>query len=107
MPYGDPDATDPMAFVGVALPGGAEAARDMAYVFAEEFARLGYSVERILRLFHTPFYRGAHSAYRALGAEAVREIVRECVGVWGRVRFVDREAEQRGEGLIPPEATRA
>ncbi len=49
------------------LPADAEATRDMAYVFAEEFARLGYTREQLLWLFKNPFYGGAHGAYRSLG----------------------------------------
>jgi hypothetical protein len=91
MPYDDPDVTDPQMLVGVVLPGDAAAMRDVAYVFAEEFARMGYDRAAILRLFHNPFYRGAHGAYRALGAAAVTAIVDECVGVWEQVRVVDRD----------------
>lgn len=86
----EPD--DPMELVGVALPGSTEAMRDMAYVFAEEFARMGMDAEAILQLFASPFYGGAHQAYRALGADEVRAIVRECVGVWGPAARVIREA---------------
>ena len=92
MPYGDPEPGDPMKLVGMALPGGPETVSEMAYTFAEEFARLGYSEKALLSLFKMPFYRGAHSAYCALGDEEVRKIVRECVGVWGRIRCVDRDA---------------
>ena len=99
MPYKEPDTTDPMMFVGVALPGGPEVTQDMAYAFAEEFARLGYSEEKILHLFRTPFYRGAHGAYASLGEDAIQTIVRECVDIWGRIRHVDQETEN---GLIPP-----
>ncbi len=106
MPYDEPDVTDPMMGVGVVLPGGEEATRDMAYVFAEEFARLGHSEEKILRLFQTPFYRAAHGAYSALGEAVILRIVRECVGVWGRVRFVDLDAEREAEGLIQVEPCR-
>jgi hypothetical protein len=80
----EPD--DPMELVGVILPADAEAVRDMAYVFAEEFARLGFDQEQIMRLFQHPFYAGAHQAYGALGEEAIRTIVAECTQVWGRVR---------------------
>ena len=83
MPYNEPDPTDPNILVGVVLPADQEAVRDMAYVFAEEFARMGFNEARILRLFKNPFYAGAHQAYRALGEEAVRSIVEECLGVWG------------------------
>jgi hypothetical protein len=78
----DPD--DPMELVGVALPADAGAMKEIAYVFAEEFARLGYDERGLLRMFRNPFYAGAHRAYRALGEEAVSGIISECVRVWGR-----------------------
>jgi len=95
MPYGDPDPADPQVLVGVGLPAEAETMREMAYVFAEEFARMGFDARRILRLFAHPFYAGAHRAYRALGEPAVSEIVEECVGVWGRRA---RRGAPAGEG---------
>jgi len=91
MPYDDPDPTDPHELVGVMVPAGPDAIRDMAYVFAEEFARLGHSREQIMRLFRTPFYSGAHHAYRTLGPEAVTAIVDECAAVWEHMRVVDRQ----------------
>ena len=94
MPYGEPEAGDPFEFVGVGLPSGPEAVSDMAYTFAEEFARLGYSEQALMALFINPYYRAAHGAYETLGKEKVRQIVKECVGVWGRVRYVDREAAE-------------
>ena len=75
---------DPMELIGVELPAGEAAMREMAYVFAEEFARLGFSQTRLLRLFRNPFYAGPHQALRVLGEQAVEEIVAECVGVWRR-----------------------
>jgi hypothetical protein len=83
MPYGDPDPTDPSVLIGVALPAEADTVREMAYVFAEEFARVGFGAARILRLFRSPFYAGAHQAYQALGEAEVTAIVDECVAVWG------------------------
>ncbi len=89
----EPD--DPMELRGVAVPGTPEALREMAYVFAEEFARLGFDEARLLRLFRTPFYGGLHRAYRALGEPAVRAIIAECVGVWGHGRRT-ADAPSRG-----------
>jgi hypothetical protein len=91
MPYDDPDPTDPNTLVGVVLPGSIESLRDMAYVFAEEFARLGYGRSQILTLFKTPHYTGAHGAYRALGEHETLSIIDECVNAWGGVRFSIRE----------------
>ena len=87
MPFRDPDPTDPNMLVGVMLPAEAEATRDMAYVFAEEFARLGYSREQLLWLFKNPFYGGAHGAYRALGENQTLSIIDECLVAWGQAKF--------------------
>ncbi len=85
MPFKDPDPTDPNVLVGVMLPADGEAMRDMAYVFAEEFARLGYTREQLLSLFKNPFYGGAHGAYRTLGENETLAIVDECIAVWGKI----------------------
>ena len=87
MPYQDPDPTDPNMLVGVMLPADAEAMRDMAYVFAEEFARLGHTREQLLGLFKNPFYGGAHSAYRQLGNAEIHSIIDECLNAWGQAKF--------------------
>jgi len=96
MPYKDPDPTDPHLLIGVLLPAQAETMRDMAYVFAEEFARLGYPREELLRLFKNPFYGGAHGAYRALGEEQTVAIIDECIDAWGglKVSVQDVQAVQ-------------
>jgi hypothetical protein len=83
MPYDDPDPTDPQMLVGVVLPSDDTATREMAYVFAEEFARMGMDVPGVLGLFRDPFYAGAHAAYRSLGEGSIQTIVEECVRVWG------------------------
>lgn len=87
MPFKDPDPTDPNMLVGVILPADSEATRDMAYVFAEEFARLGYTREQLLWLFKNPFYGGAHGAYQTLGENETLAIIDECLNVWGKIRF--------------------
>jgi hypothetical protein len=86
MPFKDPDPTDPNMLVGVLLPADTEATREMAYVFAEEFARMGYTREQLLWLFKNPFYGGAHGAYRTLGEEQTRSIIDECLEAWGSIR---------------------
>jgi hypothetical protein len=98
MPYDDPDPQDPMMLVGVGLPSGPEAQREMAWAFAEEFARLGYDATQILALFRRPFYAGAFGAWRQLGEAEVRAIVRETTAVWGRVRPVDRVTPDGDDG---------
>jgi len=87
VPYNDPDPTDPNMLVGVMLPAHADAMREMAYVFAEEFARLGYTREQLLWLFKNPFYGGAHGAYRQLGETEILSIIDECLNAWGSIRI--------------------
>jgi hypothetical protein len=99
MPYKDPDPTDPNILVGVVLPADAAATRDMAYVFAEEFARMGYDRERLLCLFKNPFYGGAYGAYHSLGEREIGSIIDECVTAWGRVQFSIADGEVSIEGM--------
>jgi hypothetical protein len=88
MPFKNPDPTDPNMLVGVMLPADAEATRDMAYVFAEEFSRLGYTREQLLWLFKNPYYGGAHGAYQMLGENETLSIIDECIAVWGQAKFL-------------------
>lgn len=81
-----------MELKGVVLPASAEASRDMAYVFAEEFARLGYDRARLLWLFKNPFYAGAYGAYQALGEKETLSIIDECLNAWGGVVIRDLDA---------------
>ena len=99
MPYNDPDPTDPNILVGVVLPADAEAEREMAYVFAEEFVRMGYNRKRLLSLFKTPFYAGAYGAYRALGEEVIQSIIDECLNAWGRNRITVQEVQDDSNDL--------
>ena len=88
MPFKNPDPTDPNLLVGVMLPADAEATRDMAYVFAEEFSRLGYTREQLLWLFKNPYYGGAHGAYEMLGENETLSIIEECIAAWGQAKFL-------------------
>ena len=97
MPYNDPDPADPSILVGVRLSVDVDATTDMAYVFAEEFARMGYDAERLMRLFRDPFYAGAHDAYQTLGDAEIRRIVEECVGAWGSLRVVEQDGDDAGD----------
>jgi hypothetical protein len=95
MPYGEPDASDPSLLVGVSLPADATTDLDMAYVFAEEFARMGFDEERLLGLFRRPFYAGAHRLWQSLGEETIFRVARESLEIWGRMRCVDRVAPRQ------------
>lgn len=93
MAYNQTEPDDPMELVGVVVPADGEAQREMAYVFAEEFVRMGYGRERLLTLFKTPFYAGAYGAYRALGEDEIQAIIDECLNAWGRSKVTVQEVQ--------------
>ncbi len=94
MPYDDPEPDDPNMLVGIALPSDEATEREMATAFADEFARMGFSIGKILELFRSPFYAGAHRAYRLLGDPAIERLVEESVRVWGRIRQAVQDASE-------------
>jgi hypothetical protein len=71
----EPD--DPMALVGVRLERAPDeqALMEMAWCFVEEYTRMGWSGDRILRLFRNPLYRGPHSILRLKGEDFVRGLI--------------------------------
>ncbi len=82
---------DPMALVGVGLERGPddEALAEMAWCFVEEYARMGWSGERIMRLFRNPFYRGPHQILRVKGEDFVRGLITTVEGKRSEVRSGD------------------
>ena len=91
MPYDEPEPDDPNMLVGVVLPGDEQSIRNMATVFADEYARLGYDEEKLLNLFSQPFYSGAFAAWKVLGESEIRTLVRESVRFWTGFRNAVKE----------------
>ena len=84
MPYDDPDATDPMTLHGVVIETESDAAmRDMAECFVEEYLRIDWEEDRILKMFQTQGYAGPFLAYQTLGEEAIRRMTSELIPLWG------------------------
>ena len=78
MPYDDPDATDPMTLHGVGVEtDDPEAIREMAACFVEEFVRLGLGADRIFELFTHGSFAGPSMALRALGPEAISNLIQD------------------------------
>ncbi len=79
----DHEPEDPLELVGVQMKEGPDekALEEMAGCFIEEYARMGWNGERILKLFRNPFYRGPHQILRAKGEEFVREHIEKITGV--------------------------
>jgi hypothetical protein len=73
------------------VPGEVEEMREMACLYAEEFARMGHDGPKILRMFQNPFYAGAYNTYRALGHAATAAIIDQCLAR-GRTRLRKQHA---------------
>jgi len=56
---------------------------EMARVFVEEFALMGWSRDRIGRMFRIPRYVAAHAVYRARGPQFVDRLLDEVLGPGG------------------------
>jgi hypothetical protein len=67
---------DPMEIVGMkfADPDG-KIADEMGRTFIDEFFRMGWPADEILRLFRDPFYQAAHAVYRRRGEAAIVEMI--------------------------------
>ena len=76
----EPD--DPLELVGmvVPVPPGYDSMAEMGRCFVEEFALMGWDRRRILRLFKSPVYAGAHAIYRARGEEFVDSLITQVLG---------------------------
>ncbi len=79
---------DPMTLVGVGLEQDPDdgALVEMAWCFVEEYARMGWSGERILRLFSDPSYRGPHRILRLKGEDFVRGLIESVEEVRSQLR---------------------
>lgn len=74
------ELNDPMALVGIALPGGD--ARAMARCVVEEYLMLGWDERQLMLLFSRPCFRATHRIYQALGEAGVRALIEEVRARW-------------------------
>jgi hypothetical protein len=75
------EATDPYIATAVSVPTpGYDGLAAMGRTFVEEFALMGWSRERIIRMFEVPRFVAAHSVYQARGPQFVEQLVNEVLG---------------------------
>ena len=84
MPHNDPDPTDPMTLHGVVVEtDDSSAMREMAVCFIDEYMRMGYEQDRLLHMFKIPKYAGPYMAFKALGEEAIVQLIGDSAAMWG------------------------
>ena len=73
-----------MTLHGVVVETESDAAmRDMAECFVEEYIRIGFDSDRILKMFQTRGYAGPFLAHQTLGEDAIQAIIDELMPLWG------------------------
>ncbi len=84
-----PEADDPMELRGVACDGDLDFMIDC---IIEEYLRMGWAADHILRLFELPSYPVLHQFLRARGVDAVHDKIEETSRRCGVFRFRTTEA---------------
>ncbi len=103
MPYDDPDASDPMTLHGVVVGTESDAAmRDMAECFVEEYIRIGFDEDRLLKMFQTQGYAGVFLAYQTLGEEVIRSLIAEYMQRRGLLQYRSAVERRRGGDIALP-----
>ncbi len=75
------EPTDPYEAVFARLDTpGYDGLAEMARVFVEEFALMGWDRNRVARMFRIPRYVAAHAVYRTRGPEFVEALLDEVFG---------------------------
>ncbi|MFN8557112.1 MAG: hypothetical protein U0531_07080 [Dehalococcoidia bacterium] len=91
LPDKDFEEDDPYELVAVRLPSppGHDGPAEMARCFIEEFALMGWSPERILRLFRSKAFAGANSVYEERGEPFIRDLLADVFGRKVRAPAID------------------
>jgi hypothetical protein len=81
---------DPMALVGIVLPGEPGQLEAMAETLVEEYVRLGWDEPRLMTLFVNPMFLATHRIYRQMGEDYVRQLIRKMQARWKNALNPDR-----------------
>ena len=77
------EADDPLELIGVEVRGPFATEQDcleeMGRTFVDEYARIGWNREQLLKLFRDPLYQGPHLIYQARGEAFVSQLIAERV----------------------------
>jgi hypothetical protein len=76
------EGDDPMEFVAMRFPAppGVDMDEAMARCFIEEYALMGMPRKRILAMFRSPAFAGAHAVFAARGEEFIVGLVEQVFG---------------------------
>jgi len=88
---------DPMEMQGFEVPGDTEL---MLRLLVEEYARMGWDTESIMRLACDPNYMGFHGLLRMYGEANLRSRIENILARCGVIRAKTQETESVSEQLV-------
>jgi hypothetical protein len=88
---------DPMEMCAFQVPGDREL---MLRLLVEEYARIGWGVDRIMQLARDPNYTAFYGLWRSLGECELRRRVTEIIARCGILRVTAKETEPISEQLV-------
>ena len=88
---------DPMDLHGFQVPGDP---RLMLRLLVEEYARIGWDTEAIMRLARDPNYQGFHGLLKLYGEETLRGEIAEILSRTGVIRVTTVQQEPAPDGLV-------
>jgi hypothetical protein len=91
----EPD--DPYNLHAVEVPGDPER---MLALLVEEYARMGWDLESLMRVFREPFYRAAHGLWLLYGEDELRRRVASVLARSGVVRTRTVQSQPKAAGLV-------
>lgn len=110
MPLNNPNATpkihpasremlpaDPMEMTAVEIPGDANL---MLQLLVEEYARIGWGLDDLMRLARDPNYTAFYGLLQLFGEDEVRSRISHILSRCGVMRFTASEAQPAPAGLV-------
>jgi hypothetical protein len=88
---------DPLEMHGFELPGDPEL---MLRMLVEEYTRIGWGVDAIMRLAQEPNFTAFYAFRQSLGADALRQSISRIVARCGVMRVKTTETEPPSERLV-------
>jgi O-phosphoseryl-tRNA(Cys) synthetase len=76
------ETEDPMELIGIVMPGEPGQVEAMAECLVEEYARMGWSEEKLFTLFVNPMYMATYRIYRQFGEDYVQELINRTCDRW-------------------------
>jgi hypothetical protein len=76
------ETEDPLELVGMVMPGEPGQLEAMAECLVEEYIRMGWNEEQLMRLFVDPMFMATYRVYRQLGYTFVQDLIQRTCEKW-------------------------